>query len=424
VEHVLSRTYGIPLFEEDVMCLAAETGGLSYGEADMLRRAIGEAVREARPPAGEAGVAPNARADSPRLRELRRGFLAAAGRFGRATAAKIVWDELVRFASYSFCKAHAAGFGVLAYQSAYLKTHHPGAFFASLLNHHQGMYPTRVHVDEARRHGLVPRPPCVQRGAGGWTWERKGNLLRCGLNRVRNLHRKTLARIPEARAASPFQDLTDFVARVGPNALELEALLLAGCFDEAFGLPRGELVWQSQRLLRVRGGRGRSEARLSAPANQVGLGFQKGKANGKRTSATGPPAWREISRRHRAGLERRFLGVSLMLHPLGLFPAALPPEGERLTVEAVRQGDRRRAALSGIVSATRSFVSRSGKPMLFFTLEDETGLIEGILDGEQAADRLRRPRLDDFFQCDAEVVRNFGACGLRTGELRVVGRHE
>lgn len=430
VEHILSRTYGIPLFEEDVMCLAAETGGLSYGEADMLRRAIGEAVREARaddgagPRAKGAGSAPKARADSPRLGELRRGFLAAAGRFGRAAAGEIVWDELVRFASYSFCKAHAAGFGVLAYQSAYLKTHYPGAFFASLLNHHQGMYPTRVHVDEARRHGLTPLPPCVQRGGSGWTWEPEGDRLRCGLSRVRNLHRKTLARILEVRRASPFRDLTDFVARARPNALELEALLLAGCLDEALGLPRGELVWQSQRLLRVRGSRGRTDARLSAPANQVGLELRKGRANGSRGSATAPPAWREISPRHRAGLERRFLGVSLTLHPMGLFPTGLPPEGERLTVEAVRRGDRRRAALSGIVSATRSFVSQGGKPMLFFTLEDETGLVEGILDGEQAADRLRRPRLDDFFQCDADVTRNFGACGLRTGELRVVGRHE
>ena len=414
VAHVLTRTYHLPLFEEDVMCLAAETGGLNHGEADMLRRAIGEAAREA----GRQG------AETPRLRELRQGFLAAAGRFGRQAAAEVIWNELVRFAAYSFCKAHAAGFGVLAYHSAYLKAHHPGAFFAAVLNHHQGMYPTRVHVEEARRHGLRPVPPCVQRGQAGWTWEPEGDRLRCGLARVRHLRSATLERMLAARRRQPFVDLADFTARVGPNALELESLVLAGCFDEAFGLPRGALVWRMHRLMRAR----RAVPAVREPwagGHQTGLGLATAA-----DAADGVPAgrWRDVSTEHRAVLERRFLGISLSAHPMALFGGRLPEVPGRRSLAAAAAAatgaDGGLVAVAGIVSATRSFRSGGREPMLFFTLEDETGLLEGTLGGPLAGDRTRRPRVDDYLYAEGRVEGRYGARGLRATQARIVGRYE
>ncbi len=411
VAHVLTRTYHLPLFEEDVMCLAAETGGLSHGEADMLRRAIGEAAREA----GRQG------AETPRLWELRRGFLAAAGRFGRQAAAETIWNELVRFAAYSFCKAHAAGFGVLAYHSAYLKAHHPGAFFAAVLNHHQGMYPTRVHVEEARRHGLRPVPPCVQRGQAWWTWEPEGGRLRCGLAQVRHLRSSTLERMIAARRREPFVDLADFTARVGPNVRELESLVLAGCFDEAFGLPRGALVWRMHRLMRAR--RAVPAARETwAGGQQTGLSLATAA-----DTADGVPSgrWRDVSTEHRAVLERRFLGISLSAHPMALFGGRLPeaPARRSLAAAAAAAGGGP-VAVAGIVSATRSFRSAGGKPMLFFTLEDETGLLEGTLGGSLAGDRARRPRVDDYLYAEGRVEGRYGARGLRASRARIVGRYE
>jgi hypothetical protein len=103
------------------------------------------------------------------MRQLENRFIACAVRNGvDADIARRVWGELARFGSYAFCKAHASGYGVLAYQTTYLKAHHAGAFYAALLNNHQGMYPTRVHVGRDATAWLAP---CVHRSGAGWTWD-------------------------------------------------------------------------------------------------------------------------------------------------------------------------------------------------------------------------------------------------------------
>ncbi|HYM82358.1 MAG TPA: DNA polymerase III subunit alpha, partial [Candidatus Limnocylindria bacterium] len=147
LEPVLRATHGVLLYEEDVMCVAAALTGLSLAEGDQLRRAI-------------------AAAGSDELLALERGFVGQSARAGvDAETARSVWRELARFAAYAFCKAHAAGYGALAYQSTYLKAHFPTEYAVGILNHHAGMYPTWVHVEDLRRQGVTFLAPCTRRSA-------------------------------------------------------------------------------------------------------------------------------------------------------------------------------------------------------------------------------------------------------------------
>src|SRR6185503_19570938 len=155
----LAETEGILLYEEDVMRVAAALCGLPLAEGETLRRAIA-----------------HARGDE-EFRFLERGFLAQAARAGVGEEdAHKVWRELSRFAAYAFCKAHAAGYGQLAWQSAALKCRFPAEWAVGILNHHAGMYPTWVHVEDLRRGGIHRAPvtflpPCVERSSWDTTLE-------------------------------------------------------------------------------------------------------------------------------------------------------------------------------------------------------------------------------------------------------------
>ena len=398
-EPLLRATHGVPLYEEDVIRIAAAVTGLSLAEADMLRRAVGKAVKAEEDPQGGREVA-----------RLREGFMHAATERVGPRGAETAWGELVRFCAYAFCKAHAAGFGLLAYRSAYLKAHHPGAFFTAILNNARGMYPLRVYADEARRWGLRLKGPCVHASDRGWRWEPGPGLgsIRVGLGRIAHLHAATLARIFDERARQTFQDLGDLQQRLRPSAPELEALLSAGSFDEAFGEPRGRLVWQMRRLLR--------QARpMGGMRGQESLGLLI-----RNRRATGG-AWRDISASHRARLERRFLGISLALHPAQLGPPGAT-EGALPVAEALTRTGRR-VRLWGIISATRGHVGAGGFPMLFFSLEDQTGMAECIIRGRAALERIGRLSVDDLVRAEGTIRDQYGAPSVQIQTADILAQH-
>ncbi|NOT33627.1 MAG: DNA polymerase III subunit alpha, partial [Candidatus Eisenbacteria bacterium] len=206
LEKVLGATHGVMLYEEDVMTVAAAIAGLSLAEGDQLRRAIAAS-----------------RGDDD-FRSLEHGFVGHCGRAGVGPEiARLVWRELTRFAAYAFCKAHAAGYGLLAYQGAYLRAHFPTEYAVGILNHHAGMYATWVHVEDLRRHGVTFLAPCAQRSEWGGTYEEGEGAapaqpaVRVGLSRVFGLAEAAGARIVAARTTRGFVSLADFVDRVRPT---------------------------------------------------------------------------------------------------------------------------------------------------------------------------------------------------------------
>ncbi len=373
---VLAATHGIPLYEEDVMSIAAAVAGLDLAAADSLRRAI-------------AGAA-----NPEEMRLVRNGFVARAVHAGiDPDDAVRVWEEMARFAAYSFSRAHASGYGLLAYQSAYLKVHEPAAFACAVLNHHQGMYPRWLHVEDARRHGVRVLLPSLARSALEFTLETDADgvaQVRTGLGAIGGLSAATAAALLAARAADgPFASLADLRRRVRPAAPEVEALIRAGALDE-LGMARSRLLW-------------------AARAEQVPATEPPGPAlfSGAVGEAP-PPALRELAPGRQLASEWAALGFSPRAHPLFVaapeLAAALAPAAAR-ALELVSAGGEPRAratgalatgahwigagelaahhaervVVAGLAAAHRSAPTKNGETMAFLTLDDPTGTAECTL---------------------------------------------
>ena len=364
---VLSETYGVMLYEEDVLKVAAVAAGISLEDGDDLRRALSEAREEEERDA------------------VRRGFMDLMRKRGvDEGAADAVWRDLVRFSSYAFCKAHAAGYGLLAYRTAYLKAHYPAEFAVAVLNNHAGMYPTRVHLEDARRRGVEIRGPCVNRSGADFTAE--GSAVRVGLSRLKGIRAAAVREITEARKESPFRSLTDLLARVSLTASEAEALVLAGALDFA-GAPRPGLLIEVLAWARSNG---------RAPTARQALleGFE---------GTPRVPGIDEFDPRLRLEMEGRHLGLTPSGHPARLLgntgtgsrsegkassadpSTTIParrlsgPNATPVVCAALKSRLGRRATVTGIISALRRIRNRAGDPMLFLTIEDGTGLAEAVL---------------------------------------------
>jgi DNA polymerase III alpha subunit len=396
----LAGTQGILLYEEDVMRVAAALCGLPLAEGETLRRAIA-----------------HARGDE-EFRFLERGFVAQALRAGISdTDAHAVWRELARFAGYAFCKAHAAGYGQLAWQSAALKARYPAEWAVGVLNHHAGMYPTWVHVEDLRRGGVGRAPvtfaaPCVERSgwntmldafvpsghdpctggmaessrparfsvAGGHAPKR----VRVGLHRVAGLAHSTGERVVAMR---PFASLADFVDRVRPTPPELDALILAGALDAlgTAGSPR-----RTRAAMRL-------EARVHAALAQAAPGRVRRTANPRAAGLLLPdgaplapaahaprpggdtlPELAELSLADLVRGEFAATGLWFAAHPLDTL---VPPEALRgcTPASALEHHVGKRVTVCGIPCAARRVEARSGGIVLFTTLADHSGLVECVL---------------------------------------------
>ncbi len=405
----LGETQGIMLYEEDVMRVASALCGLPLAEGETLRRAIAKA-----------------RGDD-EFRFLERGFVAQAVRAGIAPAdAHAVWCELARFAGYAFCKAHAAGYGQLAWQSAALKTRYPAEWAVGVLNHHAGMYPTWVHVEDLRRGGVQRAPitflaPCVERShwdttlefvagveplvaSGHGTGGAPSRAVRVGLHRVQGLTHMTGERIVAAR---PFASLADFADRVRPTPPELDALILAGALDAvaragamnhssagthatahaggAAAPPqrtRASMRLEA-RVLEALSHQISSRVRHSTNPRAAGLVLPDGRpfaptAHAPRPGGEAVPELPELPLADLVRGEFAATGLWFSAHPLDTLvpPAAL---AGCTNASMLERHVGRRVIVCGIPCAARRVESKNGGIVLFTTLADHTGLIECVL---------------------------------------------
>ena len=347
----LRDTHGVMLYEEDVMRVAQAITGMSLAEGDDLRRAIGAA-----------------RGDE-EFRALERGFVSLAARRGVDHAGAVaVWRDLTRFAAYAFCKAHAAGYGTLGWQSAVLRARLPAAWAVGILNHHAGMYATWVHVEDLRRRGVAFVAPCVNRSQAESTLE--GSLtrgpVRLGLGRVFGLADSTITRTLEARAERPFRSLADVIDRGRPSLPELEALILAGALDFT-GRTRPSL------LLEARVTPAPAAARV--PALVGADGAQLAPEPVAPVTVAELPEF-DVAERVRG--ECQVTGVWFSAHPLEV----LVPAGKRAGATPARDVPARagaRVRVVGLPCAMRRVETRQAGAMLFLSLADTTGLVECAL---------------------------------------------
>ncbi len=219
---VLTETYGVILFQEQVLRIVHVFAGLSYAEADAFRRAMTKDRR------------------SKKLAELKANFFAGALSKGHSRAViEEVFEGVAAFASYGFCKAHAASFAHITYQSAYLKAHHPQAFYLGLLNAgHVGSYPPSTLLNEARRRGIAVYSPHVN--ASEAAYEAEGSGIRVPLDVIHGVGPAVARRVLAERSRrGAFRSMTDFVMRMSLPDSMVEKLSLAGAMN---GLDNNE--WQ------------------------------------------------------------------------------------------------------------------------------------------------------------------------------------
>ncbi|HUV39111.1 MAG TPA: OB-fold nucleic acid binding domain-containing protein, partial [Planctomycetota bacterium] len=347
LEDVLGDTCGIMLYEDDAMLIAARLAGLSLERGDRLRKAIKRA-------AGDED-----------LRRVTKHFLRCALDNGvPLETAKDMWVQMAKFNEYSFCRAHAAGYGLVAYQSAYLKAHHPAAYMTAALNNVQGLYPRRVHLWEAKRMGVDVRGPCVNRSDVEFTHEIIGDCpelngaIRVGLNSVKGLTERTMEQIVGKRGLTPFVTLRDFMERVHAGLSEIESLILVGAFDFT-GRNRPELVWQARAMF----------GRLRTPG---------GSALGGLDTDMETPTFPPFSLEQKVNYELEILECPLSAHPVELVRRDVDGNGFA-KAENLPALLGRRVRLVGILDTTRGTETKNGDLMQFLTLEDETGIFEVTL---------------------------------------------
>ncbi|MFP4474591.1 MAG: DNA polymerase III subunit alpha [Desulfatibacillaceae bacterium] len=219
LEPVLSSTYGVILFQEQILEIGHRIAGFSYGKADLLRRALGNTKRREL------------------LNGMERDFITGCEENGfDRKSARAIFDMVAGFAGYGFCRAHAASFAHITYQSAYMKAHHPLAFFIGLLNAgHVGSYPASVFLNEAARMGFPTLP--VHVNASGLEYLEENNGIRVPLTVVYGVGQRFGQRIVDSRGDKPYKSIPEFVARTRLPANVVSRLRNAGAFSGLWGAP-------------------------------------------------------------------------------------------------------------------------------------------------------------------------------------------
>ncbi|WP_405738522.1 DNA polymerase III subunit alpha [Streptomyces sp. NBC_00028] len=338
LEEPLKGTYGVVVFHEQIIDIVDIMTGCGRGEADRARRGLSDPESQGR---------------------IRFWFAQhAAARGYDAETIQRTWEIVEAFGSYGFCKAHAVAFAVPTYQSAWLKAHHPAAFYAGLLTHDPGMYPKRLLLADARRRGVPILPLDVNRSAVAHRIELVSDSgvwgLRLALSDVHGISEAEAARIAEGQ---PYASLLDFWERARPSRPLAGRLAQVGALD-AFGANRRDLQLHLTEL--HRGARG-------------GGGGQLPLAGGRKTASAGLP---DLSSAEKLSAE---LGVLSMDASRNLMDDHREFLGELGVTDARRLREARHGEtvlVAGAKAATQTPPIRSGKRVIFSTLDDGTGLVD------------------------------------------------
>ncbi len=349
---ILEKTYGVVLFQEQVIEIATAIAGFSPGDADRLRRVM----THARSPADMA--------------EIGRYFVQRAVEQGVSEKeAGTIFSYIAGYASYGFCEAHAAAFGVTAYKTAYLVRHYPAQFYAAVLsNEPMGYYSPDIICDEARRRGVTILPVDINRSEAAFTTEelpaRGGRVrygIRIGLKQVKGITAHLLLAIPaERKARGPFLSLADFARRINAPRDVLENLVACGAFDSLHPNRRA-MLWSLPEILARAGqpGPGRPDSqRLFPPA------------------AAPPPQIADFSSYERFMKEWEVLGLSPGPHFMAFFRRALAGRGILTTKEAGYRPQGTYVQVAGLPVRPHRPPTRSGRTIVYLSLEDETGMLD------------------------------------------------
>lgn len=329
IKDVLGDTYGVMLYQEDVMRIAVDLAGYTLAEANQFRTEVSKKVSAVR--------LQRQYVDFVYTKAERQGI-------DRHTA-EAIWEQILKFAAYSYCKAHATVYANIAWQTAFLKAHYPQQFYTSLFNNHHGMYPLRVYVWQAVRHGIRILPPHVNHSQIEWTTQ--GKAIRAGLNIIKGLSYSAMDAIVRQRKIAPFTDIHDLRTRVKLHRPQLQNLIHVGACDR-LGQSRPAMLMQLHFS--------------PLDPNQLLL-FDLHNNPSQKTLP-------EYDRLAKLKAEIDITGIPFTMHP------ALLLQMKHTTATRLDKFVNRQVTVAGFIAAARKARTSDGRTMGFVTLEDSSGLAE------------------------------------------------
>ncbi len=367
LEDILGETYGLIVYQEQVMAIAQKLAGYTLGEADLLRRAMGKKKKE----------------------ELDKQYVAFEGgmreRGYSPAAVKTLWDILLPFSDYAFNKAHSAAYGLVSYWTAYLKANYPAEYMAALLTSvRDDKDKMAIYLNECRRMKIQVLPPDVNESSANFT--PVGNDIRFGLTAIRNVGGNVVDKIVEAREAKGrYEDFNDFMDKVDAlvcNKRVIESLAKAGAFDDMKHRRRALVSIHEEavdRYATIKKDAGSGQDSLfDSVFNEAGMGG----AEPIFDMAVVIPDINEWDKMTLLGHEREMLGLYVSDHPL-LGLEHLLSQGTDCTIGQLlldeERSDGSTVTVSGLVTSVQRKITKRGDAWAMVSLEDLEGAIDVLL---------------------------------------------
>jgi error-prone DNA polymerase len=369
LDSILEDTHGIMVYQEDVTKVAMALADFSVEDADQLRKVLSKKHK------------------AKQLRDYYRQFCEGAARNGVSTAViGKIWDMIMSFVGYSFCKPHSASYAQVSFKSAYLRAHYPAEFIAAVISNQGGFYSTFAYLSEARRMGLSILLPDVN--ASEWTYAGRGRSLRMGLMQVKTLPESLGERIVEERnKKGRFRSFQDFLDRVKPEPAHARTLVLAGCCDSLVGdLTRPALLW------RLYAG---THTRSALPVSE-----------------DYPLSIKLVH-------ERDTLGLLASRHPLELYGSEIQ-RLPHVPGSAMARHVGQTITMVGWLITEKFAETKQGLPMEFATFEDTTALYDATLFPDVYRRCCHLLSTDYPFVLRGLVEEQFGVVTLTVHDLRIL----
>lgn len=356
---ILENTYGICVYQEQLMQIAQQLAGFTLGEADVLRKAVGKKITAL-------------------LKEQKEKMINGMINNGipQKTAIEI-WNWVLPFARYGFNKSHSAAYAMIAYQTAYLKAHYPLEFMAALMNNEQkNIDKLKVLLEEARKMEIKVLPPDINESLAKFTITDK-NTIRFGLAAVKNVGHNVVEQIVEERKkGGPYLSIENFIERMPSSVLNkksMESLIKAGAFDTIE--ERGKLLFNLEKLLEF------AKDSQRKKANGDGSLFAMFSKNPEKTSGFGSLRLNKVespaSKNEKIIWEKELLGMFVSSHPMEDIQKRIKNNLKIEEIQSEMSG--RIIKVAGVVSKIQKITTKAGQPMLFLEIEDLTAKIETLV---------------------------------------------
>lgn len=353
LEEILSETYGVIVYQEQVMLIASKVAGFTLGQADVLRKAMGKKKMDV-------------------MQEQRDAFVSGAVSNGvPKEVAERLFEKMEKFAEYGFNKSHSAAYAFIAYQTAYLKAHYPVEFMAALISsemsNNEKVY---EYLNECKELGIQVLPPDINESHVIFRID--GNSLRFGLAAIKGVGEAAAEAIVKSRGSKPFKSFMDFVERISGtkvNKKTIEALIKAGAFD-SLGLDRKHLLYLLDTVI------DRIHKSTSKSKKQATL-FDMAEVGEEDTLNI--PDIPSSTINERLNWEKETLGFFLTGHPLDVYESKISAYPVKRIVDILDLEDGENVLVCGIVTSLKETLTREGERMAFVGFEDKTGKIELVV---------------------------------------------